>query len=305
LGLLVLPLFRAGSIAVAAPVLTVLVFVVVAAAGRASRRPWWWVALALVVVAAADLLSGGFLLRTSALGHSPVIGARYYGLGNEGGGLLLAAALLVALPWAEGSPALWRRGAAVVFLLFVWLLIGHPRLGANFGMAIGAGFGFLYAGLRLFVTRLRLRHLGLAAAILLTALGLVVLADVMRGAGAQSHVGRFIAEMQVDGAKPFFTLVGRKLAVNVNLMRGRWAYLGLSSLALLFVQFLVARQTPVLGPRDRRLFAAVVPAALIGAAASFAFNDSGTVAAATALVLVAAAFGHMGFAQISSLERPE
>jgi hypothetical protein len=305
LALLVLPLFQAESIAVAASILTAVVVVIVAVAGLASRRPWWWIALALVVVVAADLLSGGFLLRTSALGHSPVVGARYYGIGNEGGGLLLAAALLVALPWAQGSPTLWRRAAAVVFLVFVWVLLGHPRLGANFGLAIGAGFGFVYAGLRLFVTRPRLRHLGIGAAILLTALGLVALADVLRGTGAQSHVGRFIAEMQVEGAKPFFTLVGRKLAVNVGLTQGRWAYLGLSSLALLFVQFLVARQTPVLGRRDRQLFAAVIPAALIGAAASFAFNDSGTVAAATALVLVAAAFGYMGFAQISSPERPE
>ena len=63
------------------------------------------------LVIAADALTGGALARSSVLGHSTLIGARFYGVGNEFMGVLLGAALV-------GAAGLWRRASR---------LRGRPR----------------------------------------------------------------------------------------------------------------------------------------------------------------------------------
>ncbi|MGE4284395.1 MAG: hypothetical protein AB7G87_11830, partial [Clostridia bacterium] len=64
-----------------------------------------------------DLLLNGPLNKTSLLGYDAVIGARYYGLGNEYMGILIAAVLTAVLPLAQKGKL--PRGLAVILLIMV------------------------------------------------------------------------------------------------------------------------------------------------------------------------------------------
>jgi hypothetical protein len=165
---------------------------------------WYGAALISLTTASAilaDGLLGAPLMKHSVLGYDPMIGARYYGIGNEYMGTLIgsllfgSAALLQAARTsasrraeanapAEAAPRprldavraarwrhrLWAAAYAAAFLaVAVWL--AAPGGGANAGGALTAVAAFGLAWARFFggaaVRRLRSRGLALLAAGLL------------------------------------------------------------------------------------------------------------------------------------------
>ena len=91
-----------------------------------------------------DGLLGGHLIRQSFLGYDPIIGARYYGIGNEYMGVVIGAVLLMVAAWLE-----WKRptgrwvkiGTAFLFVFLV-LYFAAPFWGTNAGGALAASAGF-------------------------------------------------------------------------------------------------------------------------------------------------------------------
>ena len=149
----------------------------------------------------ADLITGGFLGSFAGLGANPVIGARYYGLGNELSALLLGSliCLLTKTPIAS-----------VISAGFLALLIGHPALGANGGDMIA-----VLIGICLFTVIKGGRKARLIAILITLAMGCLVVWDAyLAPESMQSHLGRFVA------AKGFgFTeLVTSKLMAHLRLM---------------------------------------------------------------------------------------
>ena len=149
----------------------------------------------------ADLITGGFLGSFAGLGANPVVGARYYGVGNELSSLLLGSliCLLAKTPIAS-----------VISVGFVALLIGHPALGANGGDMIA-----VLIGICLFTVIKGGRKARLIAILITLAMGCLVVWDAYFAPDSmQSHLGRFV------GAKGFgFTeLVTSKLMAHFRLM---------------------------------------------------------------------------------------
>ncbi|HLH13401.1 MAG TPA: hypothetical protein VKV16_01330, partial [Solirubrobacteraceae bacterium] len=103
---------------------------------------------ALVTLAAFvfDALAGTQLLMRSLLGPDPILGARFYGIGNElksGLAVLVAAALAGAL-----YPAVRSRRAALAMALagvLLALVEGSARIGAGVGGVVLVAFGFAVA----------------------------------------------------------------------------------------------------------------------------------------------------------------
>jgi hypothetical protein len=103
-------------------------------------------ALVTIVVVSADALAGTQLLMRSLLGPDPILGARFYGIGNElksGLAVLVLAAVAAALaPAARGRrAALVAAGAGVVLAI----VEGSARIGAGVGGVILVSFGFAVA----------------------------------------------------------------------------------------------------------------------------------------------------------------
>jgi len=103
-------------------------------------------ALVTVVVLSADALAGTQLLMRSLLGPDPILGARFYGIGNELKSglavLVLAAVAAVLAPAVRGPRAALVTASAGVVLAVVE---GSARIGAGVGGVILVSFGFAVA----------------------------------------------------------------------------------------------------------------------------------------------------------------
>jgi len=245
-----------------------------------------WAGAALVVV---DVLRGAPWMKSSFLGYDPIVGARFYGIGNEYMGFL-AGSLLVGScaaldgarsrrPWLYALPVLY---GAVAFLIF-W-----PGAGANVGGGITAIVSFATTAWLLWsrarpsgAKPLVYGGLGIALAALLAAAGVW---DASRGPEA-AHWGRFLAAVHQEGWQTAADAVARKVQLNVRLFRFTiWSRVLVLSLALTgWLLWWPPRGLRRLFARHRHLVTGL-RGAVVASVVALLVNDSGVVAAATALI---------------------
>ncbi len=152
-------------------------------------------ALAAVVVLSIDALAGTQLLMRSLLGPDPVLGARFYGIGNElksGLAVLVLAAIAATLhPGARRGrrPAIATMALAGVVLAAVE---GSARIGAGVGGVILVVAGFAVAIVMLLPGALtRKRALSVLTAPVLALLALAAL-DLATAHGAGHFTGSIL-----------------------------------------------------------------------------------------------------------------
>jgi hypothetical protein len=148
---------------------------------RAPLAPAFVALLALVV----DALAGTQLLMRSLLGPNPILGARFYGIGNElksGLAVLVLAAVAAALyPAVRGARAAAAMLAAGILLA---VIEGSARIGAGVGGVILVSAGFALAAVMMLpgeVTRRRLLVVTLSPLAGLLALAAIDLATAHGG----------------------------------------------------------------------------------------------------------------------------
>jgi hypothetical protein len=134
-------------------------------------------AIVAILVLSVDALAGTQLLMRSLLGPDPILGARFYGIGNElksGLAVLVLAAAAAALqPAVRGRrAALTMAGAGVVLAV----VEGSARIGAGVGGVVLVSFGFAVATIMLVPGSLTRKR---ALIVLITPIaGLVALAGI-------------------------------------------------------------------------------------------------------------------------------
>jgi hypothetical protein len=145
--------------------------------------------LALVI----DALAGTQLLMRSLLGPNPILGARFYGFGNElksGLAVLVLAALAAAL-----YPAVRSRHAAVATGVLGALLAaieGAARLGAGVGGATLVAAGFAVAAVMLLPGGVSRRRVLVVLASPLVALVALALIDLATAHGSGHYTGSIL-----------------------------------------------------------------------------------------------------------------
>ena len=278
------PWWRAGAPAMAflgglAVVVGLLTAAALWAGGRRPLGALRLVAVATLVVLAGDVLTGSRLQLGAAFGQNPVVGGRFYGLGNTSFALY-GLAVLVVVGWVAASGASRRRAAllALVVLVAALGIEALPSLGADFGGPPGLLLGGLLviasaAGVRLTRGRVLVAVLGAGALA-----AVVALLDWLRPAPSRTHLGEFVESVFSGEAG---AVVGRKLAQNVT---------NLGSPPLL----VIALATVVLGAAGWRLGwrpltdgAVVLRGASVMAVVAFLANDSGLVIPAFVAVVLA------------------
>ena len=234
----------------------------------------------------ADTVAGAPLQQHAFLGNDPLGGARYYGVGNEYMGILLGSGLVVAGAFWEWRPTVLARLAGLAVLAGLVVVLGSPRWGANVGGTIASLFGAAYLLLRLGRRPPRWSHLLLLATGTLAAVGLVGLVEALLvEAGSRSHLGQLVARILQEGWRPLGEVALRKAATNLKLVQYTiWSRVLIATL-IAFVILLyrpvglfrqLTAQKPYLGRG--------IEAALVGALVALVANDSGVLAAATAMI---------------------
>jgi hypothetical protein len=158
-------------------------------------------------VLGADLLTGSRLQLNSLMGYSPLVGGRYYGMGNIAFAVLATSTLLAAAGVAQWlEPRRGRRAAVAAVLamtLTAALLDSWTAWGSDFGGLIAfvpglATTALLVSGRRVSFLRLQL----LRAAGMALVLG-VAFIDHLRPPAEQTHMGRFFGQLVEGNALPW------------------------------------------------------------------------------------------------------
>jgi len=169
----------------------------------------------------ADLLTGGYLGTFAGLGANPVVGARYYGLGNELSALLFGASLALQIT---------KVSHRVVAVGIVVLLIGHPGLGANGGDMVAVLIGIL-----IFAVLNGCKSAVMTACAVLTSVVAVVVWDAFFVPSTmQSHIGRLVT----TAGSGIYELVASKASAHIRLMStSAWGITALLSLAWWMIRY--------------------------------------------------------------------
>lgn len=249
--------------------------------------PFILISLLTSLCITADLVMGAPLQKSSLLGYDPVVGARFYGIGNEYMGILLGSTIIGTTALATRLSAEKRimLPAIGAYYLVTLYLIAAPQLGTNVGGSIAGAGSFLVTILLLAGVKFSVKTvLKTAGAVGLVLAGLIFY-DLQRPVESQSHIGR-TAELIIRGGPVEITnIIQRKLSMNIKLLRYTiWSRVFLASLFTLAILFYrpvgVMQSLNSRYPELYRGFIGVVTASLL----ALVFNDSGVVAAATAMI---------------------
>lgn len=246
------------------------------------------VAAGNVLMILADGLAGGPLARYALLSHDPIIGARFYGLGNEYSGVLLGASVLAASAlWVTvGDRRRWARGLVLVGLAAAFLYTAAPGGGANFDAVTAMLPAFV-----LTVWRLSDRPITPRALLVVGTLSVGVGAAVLYGHAAMpeaqlSHIGRAVRRLLAGDWGPLVDIARRKWDMNLRLLRvSIWGKVFVTSLLVLIGDLLHSEARQAASPVGR--FLRGLSGGALGTFLALLVNDSGIVAAATSSLFLA------------------
>lgn len=247
------------------------------------------VSLWTVAVLCLDASTGGLMMRQSILGHNPLTGLRFYGVGNEYMAILLAAACVGLGFWRQAARQTQRMLgwplAAAAWVALV-LLLGAPGHGANFGGSLAAAFVLPFA---VWPTCSRARAWQFAAAVVSTMAFAVIVVwlDVCRHPEAQSHIGQTARLLGGAGPGAAAALLRERLSTAASLYRQIPLNLFGLTVCLAAVGVTVLATGGLREVRGRFPAAwAGLEAAAVAALAVTVFNDSGVVAGGAAMTFV-------------------
>jgi hypothetical protein len=258
---------------------------------RQPLGPSLVVAAVTVAVLGVDVMTGSRLQFASLFGLSPLVGGRFYGLGNVAFSLFAVAAVFVAVGLAGAALRAERRRLAAAVTLGWGLAVAHvdgwPRFGADLGgmIAITAAFVTMAA----IMPRLRWTLLRVAgvAAVAIAVPAVIAVLDWLRPAASRSHLGDFVQSV-IDGSAG--ETIRRKAEANLASF-GDFLLAPLTPVvAVVFAVVVIApervRATWVtrsyrLVPALRAGLVAVVVLAVVG----FLVNDSGLIVTEVVMLL--------------------
>jgi hypothetical protein len=255
-----------------------------------------------------DIWQGSQWMKRSFLGYDPLIGARYYGLGNEYAGILLGSSILAVTAiyvWlrrehyveegAEGKGI--RNKRFFLFLSSAWYLlilffVAAPQLGTNAGATLASLFTYLASQIILFQYQVNKKWVfGLLAMAGIAFLSL----GFLHVRGEHTHVGAAINMLASGDVHSIIEIIKRKWEMNLKLIRvSLWGKLFATSLiVLIFVLFRLKREK-LLRFREDPWFNGM-RSVILGAVLILLVNDSGIVSAATTMIYATFPFIYLRF----------
>lgn len=261
-----------------------------------TRIPIFWTGLVTFLLLTFDVMLGSPFMQRSYLGYDPIIGARYYGMGNEFAGVYLIVALMVLMPLLAYARKWLALAAAGVLAILVILVLGKSTLGTNAGATLSAMITFAFLFYRLGQWRWsRGRFVVIALSVLA---GGVLLLFILQLTGERTHIGSAFERLLQGDVRFIFDLIQRKLAMNFKLFKhSNWTQLLVTSYMLGAI--VLWRKRRQLKRADMQLF---MQAGVVASFSLLLFNDSGVVAAATSMFCVVSSYY---FWLVKSAKEPE
>lgn len=231
-----------------------------------------------------DILLGQNLIKNSILGYDPIIGARYYGIGNEYMGVLIGSVLIFTSAVMDKYDI--NKYFAAVIYLFATITIALPSLGANVGGTITAVFAFLFTFFRLSNKRINLKSLTYIVISVIMVIVTIAAIDLLLMEN-KSHLATAIQQILFSGPIVIYEIIVRKVTMNLRVMGVTvWSRVLLSAIVVLAVLFYrpvgILKKITTKYPSMAIGWSGIIVACIV----SFVVNDSGVVSAATTVMFL-------------------
>lgn len=246
-----------------------------------EKHPLVVINVLLFMIISVDLILGSPLMQRSYLGYDPVIGARFYGIGNEYAGVYITSALFIMLPLFQYR---WK-GYIAIFSIFALLLIflALPMLGTNAGATLSAAIALIFLIYILFLKE-RSKWIKFCIFFVLGAMSLYFL-YVVQKFGTTSHIGHAMIRLLEGDFVYISDLIKRKLAMNWKVFKySNWTQLFVTTYILIGI--LLWHYKDKFSSEGQKL---ILQTGIIASVALLLLNDSGVVAAATSMFLLVSA----------------
>ena len=224
-----------------------------------------------------------FLIKNSLLGYDPIIGARFYGIGNEYMGVLVGASLItISIVFEKFG---FKNKLLIPFAMIVVFIMGNPQMGANVGGTITISAAFLFLILKSNNIKIDIKKIiGIGIAIVLI---VSFMAWLDFNSENRSHLANTILMIINTGPSAIVQIIIRKISMNMQLitasMWSRVLILAIVLMVMLFYKpFGVLKKLCQKHPYIANGWIAI----LVGSVVGFMVNDSGVVAAATSICYV-------------------
>ena len=240
-------------------------------------------ALITIVVISIDAVFGTYLMKNSIMSYDAIIGARYYGMGNEYQGIAIGSAifgLAVLLDYKK-----IHKWIVAALCLIILITTASPIMGANVGAAISECVAYLLLVLLIFDVKLDFKKVILLG---IAAVGVVFLfAAIDIISGSESHLSGFVKQIMINGPSEIIQTFSRKIQMNLKLAKTSvWVNILLAGVAIVGVLiFKPSRHFRKLAKNHPFVFKGFI-ATLVGCGVTLLVNDSGIVAAATACIYI-------------------
>lgn len=240
-------------------------------------------ALITIILIAIDSVFGTYLMQNNIMSYDALIGARYYGIGNEYEGITIASAVFgfAVLLQYKKIP----KWLTIISLFVILITSAYPSMGANVGGAISEIVAYLLFIMLIFDVKLDLKKVVILG---LSAVGIVAIFAVLDlVTGSQSHLGGFVSQILVEGPSAIINTFGRKIQMNLKLAQTSiWVNILLAGIVIIGVLIFrpsehfkrIAEKYPV-------IFKGFI-ASMVGCVVTLLVNDSGIVAASTASIYI-------------------
>ena len=231
-----------------------------------------------------DIATGCNLIKNSLLGYDPIIGARYYGVGNEYMGVLIASTLVFTTAMIDRFHI--RPIWAVAIFIVTTAIIGYPNWGANVGGTITAVAAFTFVSLRLFKVKIKMKQWIVIGILVFCIVAFMAFIDIYL-LQSQSHLANAIQQIKEDGFAAILMIIQRKISMNMMLIGITiWSKVLLSAIVILAILFYRPVGTIYtlsrIHPNLSMGWSGIVVTCIVG----FLVNDSGIVAAGTAIIFL-------------------
>jgi hypothetical protein len=235
-----------------------------------------------VVILVVDQFFGAPLSFINFMGYSPLLSARYYGMGNQPSAYLVGAAIVgSALVLDRWSDATWasplRRFGLPALGVIVVFSAAAPFLGANVGVAIWASAGFIVAWVLMNNRRLTWKTALAAVLIVVLLIGGFAALDVL-GQGPKTHLARSLSSAQQGGIGQLWLIVSRKAQTNARILgETQWSQPLYALIAFIAVMALRCRPDLPDALRDNSALRSAIMATAVAGVLAFFTEDSGIV----------------------------
>ena len=232
----------------------------------------------MILLIVVDSVISTPLMQSNIMSYDPMIGARYYGIGNEYEGATIGSAILgiaILLEYKK-IPKLW----VAIFLFAVLITSAYPSMGANVGGAISESIAYIAFFLLICGIKIDFKKSVLVVAITALIVAVFATADIMLGMG--SHLGNFVVQVFRNGPMEIVTVFARKIDMNIQLAQTTvWVNILLVGLLILgFTIFRPNRHFSYMKERYKIVYDGYL-AIMVGCVVTLLVNDSGIIAAAT------------------------